>query len=442
MRDKLRYCADFMAATENEIAVDEMVFNLAGTTSEKVGFLPRAPKWIVYGRRYSFFSYCIWWVTRRVWIFGGNHVFFFCQFFPAWLRAEGTGSSPSEALEDSGYVLALSSRVGDIVHSGHVEDLPRTWITMPWAPLTRVPEDAKCIDVFSLLSKIDILHAFRDAIFATHVLRKRKRTSPWILQSYTAFRWFAVRTALDKLQGRLIMAEHFDRWAVLVDGSVRENKFHLSKSGENPRRELVLVQHGTIGNLSEDSSDNYTSKLKLRRKLRAVTRLYAYNAEAENAFKRDVLSPGCVRRAVQVSYYQPGIELKIDHEFAGLKILFVGHSLCEELHNHIFSSLAQDFEFQAYYKPHPLAPMTERMNALGWKIINDAGYFPAVDLLISYPSTLVVEYSGVGVPAMVHPMSLVKEKSDDFIKTIGVKIKILQKTKVKNIYIGSASDES
>ena len=37
-----------------------------------------------------------------------------------------------------------------------------------------------------------------------------------------------------------------------------------------------------------------------------------------------------------------------------------------------------------------------------WTFIQEKNYFPAVDLLISYPSTLVTEYSNNGVAAVIH----------------------------------------
>lgn len=430
---QMRILADFCEATENEIAVDKMLLAVADVRPERVGFFPRPSKWISYGRRFPFFIFCLWFAIRWIWIFGGAYVFFFCQFFPTWLRAKQLGREFSETLIESGCVLALSSRVGDIVHGEHVKDLPCMWITMPWADLTRIPADAKCVDVFMLLNKSDIWSAYRNAIFATHILHRRKRTSPWILQSYTAFRWFAVRAAIDKLSGRLIMAEHFDRWAVLVDSSMQANKYRLNAYGQIQRRDLTLIQHGALGSLGEKNRSDAPLKLKLHRKLRAITQLYVYNPQEEHAFKADVLSAGCVRRGIKISYYTPGLELQVDHEYAGLKVLFVGHVLCEELHQHIFNSLAKEFEFKAYYKPHPTSPMSQIMNNSEWMVVNDVGYFPVVDLLISYPSTLIVEYSGKGVPAMVHPLNLTKKNSDDFVKYIGAKIKILQKLKVNTI---------
>lgn len=108
-----------------------------------------------------------------------------------------------------GYVLALSSRVGDIVERGSVGELPECWITMPWAPLRRLPCGARRVDVRALLSKKELWRAFLDAMKATYLLFRRKRTSKWVLQSYTAR--LGGSSLMDKLPGRLVMAEHYDR---------------------------------------------------------------------------------------------------------------------------------------------------------------------------------------------------------------------------------------
>jgi hypothetical protein len=404
-----------------------MIYQVAGVDPTQLGFFPRPSKWINFGRRFPRFIYVVWWAVRWAWVFGGGYVFFFLQFFAAWLRTSRIDENRSDILSDSGYVLALSSRVGDIVHAEHIEYVPTTWITMPWAPLNRTPVGVKCLDVFVLLNKVDIWRAFRYAILATHVLQKRKRTSQWILQSYTAFRWFAVRIAVDKLSGRLVMAEHFDRWAILVDSSVQAKKYRLDFDPNARRRDLTVVQHGALGSIGENNKSGSAPTLQLHTRLRAVTKICVYNTQAEQAFKSDVLSPACVRRGIDVSYYNPGLDLRVDPEYRGLKILFVGHVLCEELHRYIFRSLAKDYEFRAYYKPHPTSPMSHLMRDLPWKLIGDAGYFPVVDFLISYPSTLVVEYAGAGTPSMVHPMNLAPEKSDDFLKSIRDRIEVLQK---------------
>ena len=418
----IRRVGDYVAATENEISIDEFLFKLVHLEPKTVGFLPRLSKWLKLGKGFPVVTFFAWSFTRYFWLAGGSSAFFFLQFFPRWLGASKVSRvTPG----DVGYILALSSRVGDIVDPRHFVDLPNTWITVPWAPLKQVPITAICLDVFSLLSRRDLWQAFCDAITATYSLFRRKRTSKWVLQSYTAFRWFAVRAAIDKLPGYMVMAEHFDRWAVLVDSSVQAQKCVVASSGDFRKRELILIQHGSLGNLGGEKTDS-VHELRLYRKLRSVTHLYAYDAEAAYAFKSDVLSAGCSQRGLKVSFFKPSIELNAVDNFAGLKLLFVGHPLCESLHRYIFRFLCDKYDFKAYYKPHPTAPMSASMRKLGWVIIDNSSTFPAVDLLISYQSTLVVEYAGVGVPAAVHPINLENENSIDFIGTVTKRIDALR----------------
>ena len=305
----------------------------------------------------------------------------------------------------------------NLIHPAIFGRLPETWITMPWAPPRRVPVGAVSVDVFSLLSRAELWQAFCNAVHATYVLFWRKRTSKWVLQSYTAFRWFAVRTAVDKLPGQLVMAEHYDRWAVLVDSSMRAGRKSVLPSGAARKRELVLVQHGALGDLGSSAATTSDAP-KLPRKLGAVSQLYVYGADSERAFKRDVLTEGCVRRGLKVHYFKPTIELTDFSAYTGLRLLFVGHPLCETLHVHVFEILRSQFDFKGYYKPHPMAPMSASLKQVGWEIIEDVSKFPVVDLLIAYPSTLVVEYDGLGIAAAVHPMNLGREDAESYMKSV------------------------
>ena len=314
-------------------------------------------------------------------------------------------------------MLALSSRVGDIIIQRDFEKLPHVWITVPWAPLRQLPVNAVSVDVFSLLSMKELWQAFCDALHATYVILGRKRTSKWGLQSYTAFRWFVVRAAVDKFSGKFVMVEHYDRWAVLVDSSVRANRKSVFSSSAVQVRELVLIQHGTLGNLGSPAADA-SDALKLPRKLGSVSQLYVYGVESENIFKRDVLTEGCVRRGLSVHYFKPSIDLIDILTSSGLRLLFVGHPLCESLHKYVFESLNAQLDFKGYYKQHPMAPMSASMKDVGWEIIEDISTFPAVDLLIAYPSTLVVEYDGLGIPAAVHPMNLGCEDAENYMKSV------------------------
>lgn len=418
MKVRRRVVAGYLLATANEIAIDEYIIrSLTDRIPESTGFWPRAGRWVHISSRAPFLIYWSWVIGRLVWVAGGCVVFFLTQLIPALSRTSGSALSALKAEQEPGYVLALSCRVGDIVRPNVIGGLPKCWVTMPWAPLRQLLDGAVAIDVYALLTKRDLWHAFLEAVNATYVLFRRKRTSKWVLQSYTAFRWFVVRSAVDKLSGRLIMASHYDRWAVLVDSSVRENRISVLPSGAVQERELVLIQHGALGDLGS-SVAKASNKLKLPRKLGEVSQLYVYDPAAEEAFKRDVFTEGCVRRGLQVHYFKPTIELTDFSAYSGLRLLFVGHPLCEPLHVHVFEILRSRLDFKGYYKPHPMAPMSASLKQVGWEIIEDVSKFPLVDLLIAYPSTLVVEYDGLGIPAAVHPMNLGCEDTENYMQSV------------------------
>lgn len=403
----MKMIVTYYQAVKNEIAIDKYVLFISCFRRDLAVYIPRAARWVSYARVWPYIFFIIYNIAILLWVLGGAILFYCCQILPLLFisrREVGGGVSV-----DRGAVLALSSRVGDVIDPKYFDDLPSTWITVPWAPLRRVPDSVVCIDVFSLLSRWELLQAFRDAVVATYMLLWCKQTSRWVLQSYTAFRWFAVRRAVDKLAGTLVMAEHFDRWAVLVDGSVAASNRAARMAGNDCARKLVLIQHGALGGLGAEE-DSLESTLCLPRKLHFVTHLYVYNTEEEKAFKADVLSPGCSQR-VRVSYFKPGIELERGAEDAELRVLFVGHPLCEQLHEYLFLRLRESFDLTVYYKPHPMAPMSMRMGQVGWTVVDNKVHFPDVDLLIAYPSTLVVEYEGAGVPAVVHPMNMLPASS-------------------------------
>jgi len=349
-----RLVADYLLALRNEIAVDENALALSG--------LPNC------GR------------VRLAWQRIG-------------MRGENLAMEP----HSEGQILALSSRCGDIVNAEHIQSLPSQWLTLPWAPLGRLPEGAKQMPMLSLLSDEDLDHALKLARYAYLIVHGRPQLRAWGLQTYTAFRWFAVRLAVDKLSGPLLMVEHFDRWAVLVDSSA------VASRRKSRPRSLTLMQHGSVG--AESNSDSL--KVNLPSRLRAVTHLHVYSEADAAIFRCSVLSTNCNSRGVTVSCFRPRIELTKLAAVTKPRILFVGHPLCEALHIRVLNTLLSSRDVLAYYKPHPVA--TNSGTAIfrqSWTVIEGRVEFPEVDLLVSYPSTMVTEYEFHGITAVVHPIDM------------------------------------
>jgi hypothetical protein len=416
-----RRLVDYIQATENEIALDSIALELAGIAAERCGYFPRASKWINYVAKWRRLLRVLWIVAAPAWRLGGAAAYHTveCVRFHLHVRRCRAASPRVPAPAEQGYVLALTSRAGEIVRPPGIPNVPQSWLTVPWAPVL-APQESTTADLFGLLGTADLLRCLRYSVLATRQLGRRPGTRAWVLQSYTAFRWFAVRIALEATSGDLLMTQHFDRWAILVDRVVLAKR----RARGSPIPTLTLVQHGEIGGLSpqEWRTGFYA---RMQHKLQAVSMLYAYDRRSEEIFRSSLLSASCAR-GVRASYYQPkSIVLRPGAPQSGCRVLFVGHPVCEALHVHVLEKLMHEKPLEVFYKPHPKARMGRGMAGHAWSIIEGTAVFPAVDLLISYPSTLVAEYAALGIPAVVHPLDLTVAKSEDFVAEVRNRVRAL-----------------
>lgn len=403
-RASLRLLADYLAATRNEIAVDEMFLAMSNLSPTQVGRMPRVPRWIGLAARWPALTRTSTHIARWAWPFGGALLFFALEYLRFSYMHRSAGTRPRPSTPPNGAVLGLSTRVCDIVQYSQFPAFPRAWLTLPWAPQHRLPDAAIVVPLLSLLDQRDLRQAFADAMTSTWRMWGQPHLAPWVLQSYTAFRWFLTRRAVDRLSGTLVTTEHFDRWAVLADRSIRE-----ARRAGRIRRRMVVVQHGALGALDKDVPKSSPS-LSPPSRLSQVDELHAYNPVEEAAFRKNVLTRQAAARRIDVHFFKPDIELTGDQLRPRLRILFVGHPLCEQFQVATFHALRDKNDVDAYYKPHPKAPMSSPMSSVGWTIVDNPQVFPRVDLLVSYPSTLVIEYEGHGVPASVHSLGASREE--------------------------------
>lgn len=396
-RARLRKLADYIAATRNEIAVDEMYLAIAEKIPESVGYFPRVPRWINLATRYPRLTRLASYVAKKLWFSGGAAIFFFTEYIRFFYFRPTLSSI---AVPDrNGAVLAFSTRTFDVLQPKKFPSFPKTWVTFPWSSNRVLPENSYELPMLSILNRKDFMIAYWDAITISYLIRRNRHLSVWALQAYTAFRWFLVRRAIDRLEGDLITTEHFDRWAVLMDRSVRERR-RLSTC--NAR--LVMVQHGVLSALNQEAVfDTMIENLPTR--LTQVDELNAYNINEATIFKSHVIPRKNTKRLLDLKFFQPVIELTEERKSEKIRVLFVGHPLCELFHVSVYRELIKGGDYEIYYKPHPKAPMSPSLTGLGWRIVPDEKIFPRVDFLISYPSTLVVEYAEAGVPASVHPLN-------------------------------------
>jgi hypothetical protein len=158
------------------------------------------------------------------------------------------------------------------------------------------------------------------------------------------------------------------------------------------------MQHGFLGSLSKSED-----RLELPYKLKSVSDLYLYNSDAKNYFLSNVISKDVSSLAPRIHFFTPSLNISSSDDALGyfFRILFVGSPLCENFHMNLFSKINNE-SFLCYYKPHPLNPCSNTVYNLSWKVIEDKGFFPDVDLVICYPSTLELEYSSLGIRTLCH----------------------------------------
>lgn len=390
----LRLVCDYFRGLRNEIAVDVQAIEMAGLSPDRYGKIPRPSRWIGKARRFALLSRLVQHLSLPIWYFLGP-LMFSRQCKAARAISEIGGDSVH--LDGAGQVLPFSIRTIDIVHARHIANPPRQWVELPWLPLTNLPPGAEILPAMSLLDEADVRRSLALARIAHRALNGRRGTSGWGLQSYTAWRWFLTRLAVDKLPGPLLTVEHFDRWAVLVDGSVQRSLHR------QPKRRLTVMQHGSV---NADVTPRGLG-LRLPTRLRAVSHLRAYSAADVEVFKDEILSHRLAERGLDVSFYRPSVMLT-DMPRAGdqPRILFVGHPLCEPAHCALLQALRRHGDFQIFYKPHPANRASKHIGEQSWTMVEGRSVFPRVDLLISYHSTMIAEYAAHDIAAVVHRMDI------------------------------------
>ncbi|MCU1762136.1 hypothetical protein NTD84_20735 [Pseudomonas sp. 14P_8.1_Bac3] len=413
---RLKFIIDYIWATENEITIDNSVYALSGVLPAEINYVPRPSKILGrFSQNRKLFRVCVG-IFKNLWNIGGAAIYFLYEMIILYHHSVRCTDKLDETVDTGEYALAFSSRAGDILQPPILGFEPKCWITFPWAPLNHQTCNARHIDIFSLLEKRDFFDAYKLAVIASRKLARRERTKHWTLQSYTAFRWFAVRIALEKLDiNQLLIAEHYDRWAVLADKVV-------SKTDAS----LVLMQHGALSGLTlSDQTRRARLPFKLAHRLSNVTQLFVYDESSRAVFESDVLSPGCVARSVAVRFFQPMIELtQLPSEHA-VKILFVGHPICEALHVYLYKQLSREYNVTCYYKPHPTAGLSDSVKQQSWCIVEGRSCFPVVEFLISYPSTLVNEYAASGISAVLHSLDHDKDFSSGLLESVKSKLDAL-----------------
>lgn len=410
-----RIVASYLDSIRNEISIDTHLYDLLSILPKDYGYIPRPTRatLLFKGRRSFILKFRFGFPF--LWLAIGPLLYFYKLLIYSFKKAKVFFSeieSVDSIKNNSSLFMLFSTRALSVFESSGIKVKSRLFITVPWIPL-EVPGKAVCI--IKCLSCKTILLAYIYSIISLFFIFKQGRLRFWILQSYTAFEWFLVFFTLRELKNKdFYCAEHYDRWAVLLDKVVCENR----EFGDDSLS-LTIFQHGFLGGLSIKQGGSL-SKLIIPYRLCGVSSIWVYDAQSKNYFYENILDVNLAAKGIACAYFSPGLVLSdvgSDHVNDMAKILIIGNTICDDFHLELLNHL-KFINIVIYYKPHPLNPASVKIRDQSWLFIKNPQFFPKVDLVVTYPSTLELEYKLNGIGSIMHSLDEPVKSAEGFARDI------------------------
>lgn len=346
----------FFDAINNEIDVDKDVLNRIKRCD--LDFVPlRVLKSIKYIDKYRVSSYTYGVLAFVFCII--SPVYFFIQMVMAvFARRKNylSNKTPSKKV-----VLVANGRVRYLIKKLNVHTQVK-YININ-QPNT---DDEYQIEEFLKLK--DYLYAYLHAVFSVAYILCKLGNKKDILHVYVAYPWFLVYIALLNNKDTIdtvYFANHYDRWAVMFD------RIFLDK-------EVVLLQHGVL-----------SESLKLSYKLKHLNKIFVFDESSKVLFKK-------IFECSKVLFEKMDISLPLTEVSSNKNtVLMIGqpHSMSFEI------DIIQRFvdKYDVIIKPHPLFDNSEYKKIKHVTVIDDINFYPMVDVVLCYESTLGYEYEASGI---------------------------------------------
>lgn len=228
--------------------------------------------------------------------------------------------------------------------------------------------------IYHFLTFNNLLNSFILSCISPFFISKIEKQKVHRLQTYTSFSWYITWFAINNISPKEIwFGNHFDRWAILVDNIGYSN---------------TLIQHGI-----EDGS--FSPPVKLHN----IKTMYLYNYNQAQFFYDKILD--CMPK---IRIFEPKLTLsKIDKNC--FSILIIGNIAVYSQIEYLLIEKMFNFGYCIFLKPHPRQSISQYKlwtNSYQFELITDPYYFPDVDVVISYNSTLALEYELMGKTVLYH----------------------------------------
>ena len=346
----------FLDAVNNEINIDRNLLKRLGRV--ELTFTPlRGLKSLKYIDKYNISNFIY-----------GVLAFVFCIISPAYflikmLKAISARNEQmrSEIIVPKRVVLVANGRVMHLIKRLNLGEAVGYLNT-------NQPNNQNICHVYRFLGVREYLYAYFHAIISVFYLLWKLEDKKDILQVYVAYQWFLVYLALSKKKDdieTLYFANHYDRWAVMFDQVFAD-------------KNIVLVQHGIL-----------PENLILGYKLKNLSKVFAFNDSSVEIFKKmfDCSHTKFEKLDISLSLVEVNRERKT--------ILIIGQPQSMNIEIEIAKTLSNDFD--VFVKPHPLYDSSEYRKLDHLIVIDDVGFYPKVDLVLCYESTLGYEYEASDV---------------------------------------------
>ena len=290
----------------------------------------------------------------------------------------------TQIINNEDIIVATTPRVYEVIRRLTKKERPQIWLTVPWVQASISIEDQE-LKLFNLVTYSDLFWSIKMSWLGASEFSKKSNFTEDCLQTYTAPDWFLVWVVFEKINVHVKkwwIANHQDRWAVLIDG-VQGNE-----------EKTMVVQHG-----------KFVQNFKFPYLLKNIYKIYCFNQSEYKLFCQNYIIHTCIpiwQNLPSKIDLQP-IIIPSNKEYS---ILIISQPVSIQKEIEVTLSLLEHFSgISIYYKPHPLF-----LNSMNFyldnikktsnetiNMINDKSFYPKVDIAITYNSTLGLEYEASGI---------------------------------------------
>ncbi len=274
-----------------------------------------------------------------------------------------------------------------LLRKAKIDEKDITWITK--CHLDKIDEEQQ-VSIFELLSLKDIVLSYFDSLFAYYNSLIRYGLVVSFLGINT-LEWFLYYRALISIPPNniLLSCHQIDPVALLIDNISHQKK--------------ILLQHGTV--IFKHNTHNLPSEILTKDKdydiwvynmpikLQNLDVMYAFSEEEYIGYKLSMCK--CNPESVIVGYGIKTTKLNM----TGFTVLIIGYFKGYGDREEKVIGMLNEAQVNVLIKNHPMQDVSayNKLKAVyNFEILN-MPVFPVVDLVISYESTLALEYASIGI---------------------------------------------